>query len=947
MRDGASSRPHAGTWAGRGAARLGLEGRVGEEALRRLLDGRHPATGDPLAADPGHRRTTGCYDFTFAAPKSVSLAAFVGGDARILEAHRNAVDNAFAVIEAFAAGRAGQNGVRTGNLVAAQFTHGVSRALDPHLHTHCVVANLTRTDSGWRALRDREMFRLQRLGTKAYRAALANQLELLGYEVAVGRDRAVEIAAVTRGQIEHFATRHREIVEHRARAGAWSAAADRIAQASTRVAKRAIDEAELVSSWEAAAVECGLDGERLVAEALDRAPSVARLTEGEAHERARERAREVRSAIDIAVATRIESDSVTTEADLVETCLDAFFGRFFPQEVLDAIAGMRRDGDILELVGDVSKSHAQAGRLTTPELLAMEREVAGWMLEGRGACRPVAATASIAPGPAPDSARLNDEQARAAFGLLHSTDRICGVQGFAGVGKTFMLKRVIREAERAGHTIVCIAPYTAHVAALESEGIEARTVASHLMGDPRPAPGQIWIVDEAGTLDTVLMHSVLSAARRASARVILLGDERQHQAVAAGAPFRLLRRTGMQIEQMADIQRQKVEQLRQAVREAARGLLPEAIRRLKGIGHDDALRDPEGRLLDADLRAIPESGTALAAARPLAPVAYIGESGETVGMRQGSVVEIRNPAARCRAIAREYCRYADDPKSVLAIAPTNRERVEINEAVRQMLREAGKIGTTEVTAQVLRNSGVSSAARKLAINYHAGQRVFYSKKSRRYGVGSKSFGTVVTANRRDNTVTVRLDSGREITYDPREYYGVTIYDVESRSFAVGDRIQYRAPDDSASHRVPNGALGRITAIDANGVATIALDSGGETGAPSTIDLSRSVQIDHGYAVTSYSSQGKTVDRVLVSVDATNGAASLVNRELGYVAMSRARFEATIFTDDGERLETALERHREKVNVHDFVGVRRGGSVDYIHQVPHSGAEPPERTIQAR
>lgn len=932
-RNGVSSDLHTGRWVGRGARALGLRGPVGETEFRRLLEGRDPRTGDALGG-PLQSKRIGSWDFTFAAPKSVSLATLVGGDMRIAEAHRNAVDSAFQIIEAFARGRNGKHdgaGVRTRNLVAAQFTHTVSRALDPHLHTHCVVANLTETDRGWRALRDRELFRLQRLGTKAYRTALANNLELLGYEVTVGRDRAVEIASITREQIEHFATRHREIVEHRAGAG-WSAESDRLAQVRTRAVKQDVTAAELAAMWERAAAACGFDGGRVVDEALARAPGVARLTEGDALDRAFARVSSVTEAVDLAVLSELERESVTTETALLEKCLDHFFGRFFPQEIVDSIDRMRAAGDIIDLIREdpATGRKMESGRITTPGVIRREQDIMEWMREGQGRCPELSANPHVGPraGEPGDSGHLNSEQKAAALGLLLSRDQIVGVQGFAGVGKTYMLKRVIREATLAGHSVVCLAPYTGHVAALAGEGLKGRTVASHLAAGVEQKPNQLWIIDEAGTIDTVQMHEVLEQARLVRARVILLGDERQHQAVSAGSPFRMLRRAGMQIEELANIQRQKNPELLWAVRDAALGRVPDAVRRLKGIAHDGALRDDEGRLVDVDLEsfvpAVDRRGLRIKEApRPLAPVDFLDGGGRRIGARQGSVVEIGDSGERFRAIASEYCKHVSDPKTVLCIAPTNRERIAINEAVREMLRASGHIGRKEWAALVLRNSGVGKADRKLAINYQAGQRVFYSSKSRKFGILAKSFSTVIGVNRRDNLVTVRLDSGAEVTYNPKDLYGVTTYDVESRSFSVGDRIQYRAPDDSASKRVPNGALGRITAIDAKGVATILLDTAKPGDLPSTIDLSRSVQIDHGYAVTSYSSQGQTVDRVFVSVDAVEGSASLVNRELGYVATSRARLEATIFTNDAEALEMALDRHRLKVNAHDFEAAATG------------------------
>jgi conjugative relaxase-like TrwC/TraI family protein len=169
----------AGLWFGRGCERLGLAGRVGESEFLRLCDNQHPSTAEPLtarlntvrASDSGttaNRRIF--FDFTFSPPKSVSIAALVGGDDRILAAHAQAVHSALSEFESFAATRIRVHGAdtnrSTGNLVSALFTHETSRALDPHLHTHAIVFNATwdPVENRWKALQNQDL-----LGAKKVR----------------------------------------------------------------------------------------------------------------------------------------------------------------------------------------------------------------------------------------------------------------------------------------------------------------------------------------------------------------------------------------------------------------------------------------------------------------------------------------------------------------------------------------------------------------------------------------------------------------------------------------------------------------------------------------------------------------------------------------------------------------------------------------------------------
>jgi conjugative relaxase-like TrwC/TraI family protein len=145
----------AGEWFGLGAGWLGLSGKVEEAEFLALCENQHPATHECLTQRKNSfRRADGetkanrriFYDFTFSPPKSVSIAAFVAGDERIVQSHERAVRAAVAEFEVFATrvrkGKA-DDARLTKNVIAALFTHDTSRALDPHLHTHRIVFNAT------------------------------------------------------------------------------------------------------------------------------------------------------------------------------------------------------------------------------------------------------------------------------------------------------------------------------------------------------------------------------------------------------------------------------------------------------------------------------------------------------------------------------------------------------------------------------------------------------------------------------------------------------------------------------------------------------------------------------------------------------------------------------------------------------------------------------------
>src|SRR6266481_5088051 len=217
-----------GEWLGKGAALLGLSGKVTRDQFVALCENQHPVsrelltqrrntTRNDIAGEVANRRVF--YDFTFSPPKSVSIAALVGGDQRIVAAHNDAVKVALKELEQFAAARVrsrkSNSDRRTSNIVAALFQHDTSRALDPHLHTHCIIFNATHDDQEgcWKALQNYEMLGAQKYAENAYYHELARALRGYGYTIINAARGDFEIAEVSRELCERFSKRHREIDE--------------------------------------------------------------------------------------------------------------------------------------------------------------------------------------------------------------------------------------------------------------------------------------------------------------------------------------------------------------------------------------------------------------------------------------------------------------------------------------------------------------------------------------------------------------------------------------------------------------------------------------------------------------------------------------------------------------------------------------------------------------
>ena len=207
-----------GQWIGKGAEALGLSGDTHHEEFVRLCENLHPQTGQRLTLrQKTTRREVGAdgiehqsanrrvfYDFTFSPPKSVSIAALVGGDSRIVEAHEEAVTVALHQLESFAATRVRKNGQcsarTTGNMVAAVFRHETSRALDPHLHSHCILFNATHdpVENRWKALENYEMLVAIKFIEGLYYHELARALRGLATRSTTSREGILTLRASRR-----------------------------------------------------------------------------------------------------------------------------------------------------------------------------------------------------------------------------------------------------------------------------------------------------------------------------------------------------------------------------------------------------------------------------------------------------------------------------------------------------------------------------------------------------------------------------------------------------------------------------------------------------------------------------------------------------------------------------------------------------------------------------
>ncbi len=495
------------------------------------------------------------YDLTFSAPKSVSILwarADAAGQARILAAVDKAVAVGMDYMQEQAAwvGR-GRNHRRAQGLVAADYVHATSRALDPQLHHHVVVANMAESPSGnVMALDGRPFFAHAK--TAGYLAAAQLRHELassLGVEWEAVERGLADVAGVGEAAIAEMSKRSAEIDEYAEAMGADSVAARQVATFATRAAKdHAVDPEALRPAWKRRLDEAGFDA-RAAAACYGRQAAPLLVTEGDRDKLFRRLGGE-RGVTQMA-STFDRRDVLQFVAEWSGDRLDAAQIADVADEWLstDAVvtleAGNRegRTADVIRLAdGRVVASVAGEALYTTRQVLDLEQRLFAGYERGRHAGAAVVPEATVEAVLA-QRTKLDDEQRAMVCAITRSGHRVQCVLGPAGAGKTTALEAAVRAWQDTGFKALATAVQGTHAEVLGNRtGIEARTVASLLMavakGTVTIDARTVVLVDESSTLGNRDLLRLMEAVEAGGGALRLIGDPAQHTAVAAGGAWR-------------------------------------------------------------------------------------------------------------------------------------------------------------------------------------------------------------------------------------------------------------------------------------------------------------------------------------------------------------------------------------------------------------------------
>ena len=814
----------ASAWHGKGAELLGLKpgARVAAGKFEKLLRGEVLGTGIRLGRirNGEHEHRPG-FDLTFSAPKSVSLAALLPtedrpkGDRAVIRAHDAAVRETLDWVEATLLQTRGWDPeTRTRPrenapfMVAATFRHIASRNLDPQLHTHAVIANVTRgADGKWKSVDPVALHRNARLIGAYYRDRLARNLIGRGYSIVpamAGRIPSFEIAGFGKALCAAFSTRRREILAYVEERG-WDGteAAKQVASLATRGRKAEPLRSLLREVWRDRAEALGFGGQ------VTHSPQPMTLPP-------------VPSALEIvgrSMRHLEERQPVFAERDLEALALGHSPGRYTIGEIKDAVAWMVRDGHLVE-----ANLRGSDRSWVTDRTLKAERKTIAAMKAGLGEGKQLATEEEVSA--CLGSAGLTAGQAAAVRTILLSDDRTVGVQGRAGTGKTTMLRQV---RELAGERpVVGLAPSAAAARVLGREtGMNGRTLQWFLTrcqaagGDGKAMGGlkelfggSIVVLDESSMVSTEQMGELMRIVDRLGvARLVLVGDTAQLKAVDAGQPFLQLQRAGMATAEMDDILRQRNPELRRAV-----------------------------------------------------VASLMGEPGKAVELLKNSVHEVAYEELGEKA-ARTWLALAPETRAnTLLLAPTHALRAEIDTTVREALSEEGVLRGRPLTIHRLVSLGMTRAEKGDARNYREGDVVVFHQDMKNYRV-NKDEALTVSGIDGDRVTLAHPDGGpRHIEPAGRVRYRLDVFETRPIEIRTGDRIRWTRNDHGRN--LINGERAEVLSIHRKKVK-LRLEDGREISLKEDDPQLR--HIDYAWSSTVHGAQGATADGVIAVLDSSHRA----------------------------------------------------------------------------
>lgn len=846
-------------WYGKGAQDLGLKGEVKEKDLNKILEGKINYDGREIhlgTRNKGMIDHAPGKDFTLAAPKSVSLQHNLeGGDGRIKDALIKSAKNTFDYIEdEFLSTRIKEEGKiklkKTGNAVGALFYENLNRNKEFHDHIHCVFANMTKRDDGkWRSTELRRVFDNKVHIGKVFRMELAFELNKLGYEIEVTDHNSFlfEIKDFDKNLNNHFSTRREQIIEKAREFNKnLNAKVRQLANIITRNPDKKISPTELkeltfhrIKEYEK--TNNKEDVHHNISLRTEIAKKRSSINQGYT--------KDVRYAVAKSIEHLSERSTVFFAKDILDLSPAFSPGRVNKLLIKRELAKLLKKEVILKGEGKYDKIESQS--YTTRHSLEREKSMINIMKSGKGTFKSIT-TSKIADINLKET-DLNEGQKRAAKLILTSKDKISGIQGYAGTGKTYMLSKVRNIIEKISEDNINkpqIIGMAASGAATKELGKvlgqeNVQTLQSLLKTYEGYAKGRgtqegklkvkeefknkIFIVDEASMISSKQLRDLLSIINVFESKVVLIGDSRQLSAVEEGNPFYELQREGMKTETMNKVVRQKTDHQRSIVYNMY----------AKNIG--TAFKKIGNNIVDCStLNAIENSKSQ-----------ENSESQESLGSQDIAL-----------ATTELFFSFSENKReNTIILAQSNLTKDYINEYIRETLITQSFLGKTNVDITTLVNQNFT-IAQKGYIGSYKNNVLLFNKSNRNHNIDKNEYFWI--EERSNEHIKLKsTKSLKTITLSSEELEGarenIEVYEEKDLGLRKGDKIIFTRKIDNTRIPIMNSTFATINDIGKKNIELLINDK--------IIDLPKDhnafKHIDYGYCRTTHKGQGATAKTAIV------------------------------------------------------------------------------------
>ncbi|WP_392536747.1 conjugative transfer relaxase/helicase TraI [Legionella sp. 227] len=873
-------------WLGDGAKVLGIHGQtVEKDQMMALLKGSLP-DGTQLGRtdkDGIHHRPG--FDMTITAPKSFSILLESGADPRLGEVFDKALEWFVDQMEKeFAQARQLVDGkveyIDTHNFVIAAFRQPSSRANDPNSHGHLVGLNMTMCPDGkWRSLASdmdanrgvvEQIMKHHIYGGLKFRNKLANLTKELGYTVVSDGDGLWEIQGVPDQVLTHFSKR-REAIDSMLDEKGWTGAkASSLAAQKTKPDKEIIDHEHWKEDIIRECHELNFDPHQLVEATYRQQKNVFQTVKEAIVERfyGKENIEmnHAREAVYVAIESVSQQQAVFEQKELkkealkhVIACNSIVDEKYIDKVIVENIKNQN--------LYEAKHPYTQKALLTTPWQLTMESEAIQRIENGKGAVDAICSK-QIVRDFIKDKERdmqfsLSSSQKKAMSHFLTSTDRFIAIQGYAGTGKTTMLRLTRELAFLHGYEIRGITAGSSAANELRNKGgLNATTFArelGQLQNQKQDLSKTIFVVDEASMLSNPQGHKIIKLAEQFNTQLKIIGDKAQLPSPSSGKLFSVIQDYGVKTVAMTDNLRQKDTELRESAIHAGRGEIYDAVEKLTHVETLDTYLKRVEYLSDKWLSLTPE-----------------------------------------------------ERQNTLCFAPTHKNRQDITQVLRGALINEGTL-TGQVHLQpILKERNLTGIKLRNAAYYSQNDVIRFNHSINRYNIKAGDYltvGLVTNANKQKNTLPLKLENGQTIIFKLSSLpefktenkdleRPVEVYRQEQLSLMAGDQIQWKR--NSEHNSIRNSELATIKQITKEGIEITTEDN-------QPLHLSHGAKelrhLDHGYVLTTYATQGKDKKRGLGLIESQNRFASTIQNY--YVETTRGIWEMIVVTDDKDHLIKAI------------------------------------------